>query len=156
MSNPLVIFEELRDTYLRYLDSPFDLRYPDLVAERRHLLDQDGRLYRDPLIEPVPAYQTSGQTFQQAVHSLLGTSWTPGSLADLVGFVSQGLFPPALELYIHQREVFEQSVVHGRDVVVTTGTGSGKTECFLLPIAASLVRESSGWGAPGPRPAQWD
>ena len=27
MSNPLAIFEDLRDTYLRYLDSPFDLRY---------------------------------------------------------------------------------------------------------------------------------
>jgi hypothetical protein len=58
MSNPLAIFEDLRDTYFRYLDSPFDLRYPDLVAERRALLDVDGRLYRRPLIEPVPAYQT--------------------------------------------------------------------------------------------------
>lgn len=156
MSNPLAIFESLRDTYLRYLDSPFDLRYPDLVAERRHLLDTDGRLYRHPLIEPVPAYQTCGQTFQQVAQSLLGASWAPGALADLVTFVSQGLFPPARELYAHQRDVFEESVVHGRDVVVTTGTGSGKTECFLLPIAASLIRESPQWGAPGPRPAQWD
>ena len=44
MSNPIAIFDELRDTYLRYLDSPFDLRYPDLIAERRQLLDKDGRL----------------------------------------------------------------------------------------------------------------
>lgn len=154
MSNPLAIFESLRDTYLRYLDSPFDLRYPDLVAERRQLLDADGRLYRYPLIEPVPAYQTCGQTFQQVAQSLLGASWAPGALADLVGFVSQGLFPPARELYAHQREVFQESVVQGRDVIVTTGTGSGKTECFLLPIAAALIRESSAWGAPGPRPAQ--
>ena len=56
MSNPIAIFESLRDTYLRYLDSPFDLRYPDLVAERQQLLHVDGRLYRRPLIEPVPAY----------------------------------------------------------------------------------------------------
>ena len=42
MSNPIAIFDELRDTYLRYLDSPFDLRYPDLIAERRQLLDKDG------------------------------------------------------------------------------------------------------------------
>ena len=64
MSNPLAIFEDLRDTYFRYLDSPFDLRYPDLVAERRTLLDTDGRLYRRPLIEPrAPPYQSCGQTF---------------------------------------------------------------------------------------------
>lgn len=162
MSNPLAIFESLRDTYFRYLDSPFDLRYPDLVAERRALLDADGRLYRRPLIEPVPAYQLSGQTFSQAAQSLLGTIWPQPIVADLSGFVSQGLFRPTLpngqrrELYTHQRAVFEESVVHGHDVVVTTGTGSGKTECFLLPIAAALIRESVNSPAPSPRPAQWD
>ena len=162
MSNPLAIFEDLRDTYFRYLDSPFDLRYPDLVAERRALLDADGRLYRRPLIEPVPAYQLCGQTFTQAAQTLLGPLWPQAVVADLSAFVSQGLFPPTLpngqprELYTHQRSVFDESVVQGNDVVVTTGTGSGKTECFLLPIAAELVRESVGWPAPGIRAAQWD
>ncbi len=162
MSNPLAIFEDLRDTYFRYLDSPFDLRYPDLVAERRALLDADGRLYRRPLIEPVPAYQLCGQTFSQAAQALLGQIWPQSIGADLSAFASQGLFPPTLqngqprELYMHQRAVFEESVVCGHDVVVTTGTGSGKTECFLLPIAAELARESVNWPAPGTRPAQWD
>ena len=63
MSNPIRFFEHLRDMYLRYLDSPFDLRYEDLSRERRELLDQDGRIYRYPLIEPVPAYKSSGQSF---------------------------------------------------------------------------------------------
>lgn len=162
MSNPLAIFEDLRDTYFRYLDSPFDLRYSDLVAERRALLDTDGRLYRRPLIEPVPAYQLCGQTFPQVAQALLGAIWPQPIVADLSAFASQGLFPPTLpngqprELYTHQRAVFEESVVHGHDVVVTTGTGSGKTECFLLPIAAALARESVVWPAPAPRPAQWD
>ncbi len=156
MSNPIAIFENLRDTYLRYLDSPFDLRYPDLIAERRQLLDRDGRLYRRPLIEPVPAYQSSGQTFSQVAHALLGPTWTPADINHLSGFVSQGLFPLTRELYAHQRDVFEQSVVNGHDVVVTTGTGSGKTECFLLPIMAALVRESPAWQAPSARAPQWD
>lgn len=156
MSNPIAIFEDLRDTYLRYLDSPFDLRYPDLVAERRQLLDRDGRLYRRPLIEPVPAYQSSGQSFQQMAQVLLGSTWSQPALADLVTFMSLGLFPQSRHLYGHQRDVFEESVVNGNDVVVTTGTGSGKTECFLLPIVTSLVRESAAWGAPNPRSPQWD
>jgi len=156
MTNPLAIFEKLRDTYLRYLDSPFDLRYPDLVSERRQLIDIDGRLHRDPLIEPVPAYQDCGENFQQVAQSLSSPSWAPSDIADLSDFVSQGLFPPEREMYSHQRQVFQESVVYGHDVVVTTGTGSGKTECFLLPIAASLVRESARWGAPGARSAQWN
>ena len=41
-------------------------------------------------------------------------------------------------------------------MVVTTGTGSGKTECFLLPIAAALIRESITWQPPGTKPNHWD
>ncbi len=154
--NPLRLFENLRDMYLRYLDSPFDLRYPDLIAERRQLLDQDGRIYRHPLIEPVPAYRNSGESFGQAAQALLGGVWQPGEVADVVSFISQGLFPPDWVLHQHQRDVFEEVVVNGNDAVVTTGTGSGKTECFLLPVVASIVRESATWPASGQRPAQWD
>ena len=37
MNNPLALFRNLRNLYLRYLDSPFDLRYRALVDERRRL-----------------------------------------------------------------------------------------------------------------------
>jgi DEAD/DEAH box helicase domain-containing protein len=156
MSNPVRFFENLRDMYLRYLDSPYDLRYQDLTAERRQLLDQDGRIYRRPLIEPIPAYRTSGQSFSQAAQALLSGNWQPTEIADAVGFISQGLFPPNLALHQHQLDVFREVVVNGADTVVTTGTGSGKTECFLLPVIASIVRESADWSSPSPRPARWD
>ncbi len=154
--NPIRLFENLRDMYLRYLDSPFDLRYEDLTAERRQLLDQDGRIYRNPLIEPVPAYRNTGESFSQVAQATLGGVWQPGEVTDVADFVSQGLFPLDWTLHQHQRDVFEEVVVNGRDAVVTTGTGSGKTECFLLPVVASIVRESPSWPAPGQRPAQWD
>src|SRR5689334_2368405 len=93
MSNPLALFDDLREMYLRYLDSPFDLRYPDLVAERRSLLDADGRIYRRPLIEPTPAYESSHQTFQSISQSRLGGIWSPAEIADLYDFVSLELFP---------------------------------------------------------------
>ena len=131
MSNPIALFEDLREMYLRYLDSPFDLRYPDLVAERRALLNVDGRLFRHPLIEPIPAYQSSNQTFQAIAQTHLGNLWSQSEIADLGDFVSLELFPPGRPPYAHQEHVFAESVVNGRDVVVTTGTGSGKTECFL-------------------------
>ena len=154
--NPIRLFENLRDMYLRYLDSPFDLRHEDLTKERRTLLDEDGRIYRLPLIEPVPAYRTSGESFGQAAQALLGGIWQASEVADVSAFVDHGLFPSRLTLHQHQRDVFEEVVVNGQDVVVTTGTGSGKTECFLLPVVASVVKESAAWSAPGQRPAQWD
>jgi hypothetical protein len=156
MSNPIRLFENLRDMYLRYLDSPFDIRYSDLTAERRQLLNQDGRIYRYPLIEPVPAYQSSNQTFAQAAQALLGGAWQQSEIIDVADFISHGLFSPSRKLHQHQRDVFEEVVVNGMDSVVTTGTGSGKTECFLLPVVASIVRESAAWPAPSQRPPLWD
>ena len=156
MSNPLALFDNLRDMYLRYLDSPFDLRYPDLVAERRALLSVDGRLFRQPLIEPIPAYRSSNQTFQAIAQARLGGSWSNAEIADLADFVSLELFPPNRLPYAHQEQVFAESVVNGNDVIVTTGTGSGKTECFLLPIIAALTRESAAWGQTSQRDPRSD
>ena len=156
MSNPIAIFRGLRDMYLRYINSPFAVRYEDLARERRQMLDRDGYIWREPLIEPVPAYQSCGYGFRTMAHTLLDTSWGANAVDELADFVRCGLFRDELEPYVHQREAFEESVAHGHDVVVTTGTGSGKTECFLLPIMASLVRESAAWGQPGPRPPDWD
>lgn len=156
MTNPIVIFNSLRETYLRYLDSPFDLRYEPLVDERRAMLDQDGRLYRAPLIEPIPPYMSSGRLFPAAATEILNGVWPAQTIADLAGFVGQGLFPASRELYQHQYEAVQTSVRDRRDVVVTSGTGSGKTECFLLPIAAALIEESTRWGACPPVPLTHD
>jgi DEAD/DEAH box helicase domain-containing protein len=156
MTNPMSLFDQLRQTYLRYLDSPFDLRYEPLVAERRAMLDRDGRLYREPLIEPVPPYVSSGRTFDAAAAEILSASWPSTHISELSDFVRQGLFPASRELYSHQFDAFQAAVADRQDVVVTSGTGSGKTECFLLPITAALVQESARWGvAPSPPPF-WD
>ena len=162
MNNPLALFRNLRDLYLRYLDSPLDLRHPDLSRERREMLDRDGRLWREPLFEPVPHYPLCGQDFGAMVRSVLGSTWNSSLVEDLDQFVGPALFaregqpPRERQPWVHQREVFVESILNGRDVVVTTGTGSGKTECFLMSILAALVRESASWSAPGPRPANWD
>ena len=155
MTNPVRLFENLKDMYFRYLDSPFDMRYAALVNERRDLLDRDRRIYRDPLIEPVPAYRTVGQGFAQVAQNVLSGSWSQAEIDSAADFINLGLFPHA-DVFAHQQEVFREVLVGGNDAIVTTGTGSGKTECFLLPIISSLIRESAGWAAPAPRPAQWD
>lgn len=44
--------------------------------------------------------------------------------------------------YRHQIEALE-AFYHGRDLFVATGTGSGKTECFMWPMVSKLVPLSS-------------
>ena len=52
-------------------------------------------------------------------------------------------------LRAHQAEAvlrsFRPGAADGRNVIVTSGTGSGKTESFLLPVLLRLVEESASW-----------
>jgi DEAD/DEAH box helicase domain-containing protein len=150
MENPFKVFNEIRSAYLRYLDSPFRLRYEPLMKERRALLDQDRQLYREPLIEPVTPYETSGLTVKDACKQI----GVPALAADFIG---QGLFSPKRTLYHHQFTAWRESR-NGKAVVVTSGTGSGKTECYLLPIFTSLVEEAARWSnsrQPGAQRCWW-
>ena len=145
MNDPFKIFDELREAYLRYLDSPFRLRYPALMEERRRLLDQDRELYRHPLFEPIVPYELSGQDIHAACSQV-------GAHRDVAHYVAtSGLFPPGRELFQHQVDAWTASR-RGESVVVTTGTGSGKTECYLLPVFAHLIEESGGWRPADARP----
>jgi DEAD/DEAH box helicase domain-containing protein len=140
MNDPFKLFDEIKSAYLRYLNSPFRLRYDDLMAERQMLLDQDRQLYRELLIEPVTPYESSPFTVSKACKELV----IPDSVA---GFITQGLFSSKRPLYQHQFAAWRDSRA-GKAVVVTTGTGSGKTECYLLPLFAYLAEEAMRWSKP--------
>ena len=150
MKNPIQVFNSLKEMYLRYLDSPFDMRYRDLVYERRNLLDQDHRIYRNPLLEPIPVYRKCGTRFRDICDLILRSTWQQSRISEFTDVTEHGLFPKDRDPFTHQRDSFEEVVVNQNDVVVTTGTGSGKTECFFLPIIGELIKESANWSAPGP------
>ena len=141
---PLAVPEELRLLYLRYVTSALPLRSGTLERERRDLLGRDGVISRPPLVEFVPRYRETGTLAEVAA----GLGLAP----EFAEFAGLGLFPPGRRLYEHQRRSLEAVCgPAGRHLVVTTGTGSGKTECFMLPLVESLVRESAGWGPDRPR-----
>jgi DEAD/DEAH box helicase domain-containing protein len=152
MNDPFRIFDSIRQAYLRYLDSPFRLRYEALLRERRNLLNCDGQLFREPLLEPISPYVSSKKTAIEVANDL-GASNKAGE------FIVQKLFEPDAKgkhrhLHAHQVDAWRQSR-DGRSVIVTSGTGSGKTECYLLPVFASLVEEAEReWTTPAPDPVE--
>lgn len=126
-----------------YIRSAFPLRSEALEDERDKAIAREGVVNREPLIETAPIYPSSDLTLEAASQRL------PPEYRDLAHLASP-LFAPRTELYIHQWESLEATIIHGKDIVVTTGTGSGKTECFLLPMLAQIARESVAWN---PAPA---
>lgn len=131
-------YERLREIYRLYIESAFPFRYPVLDAERRVLLGEPGILSQEPLIEPVPVYPSSQYTLGGAAMAL-------GEGYEGLARLGEGLIPSGYSIYQHQWEALDAVINKKKDIVVTTGTGSGKTECFLLPLLASLAHESSNW-----------
>lgn len=141
-------FEHLRDAYFRYYDTPFGLADERLQAERRTLLDRDGGVYRKPLLELRPEYESTGRSLAESVTAA-------GADPDLAQFASTGLLQGVPSLYRHQEEALAAGVQQRRHMVITAGTGSGKTESFLMPVLSSMLSESRSWTGQGATPADW-
>jgi DEAD/DEAH box helicase domain-containing protein len=152
MRDPAGAFSAVRENLILYVKTAFGTRFPGLESERERLLRQSTVLCREPWIEPLPRYQGSGKTVQD-----LTPEDVPGLSAealqdfkDLASLRLTGDF----ELHRHQAEML-QKALSGQNSAVTAGTGSGKTEAFLLPLFAYLILESRNWPAPGPPPTHW-
>lgn len=147
MKDPIGAFDQIRDNFILYVKTAFGTRFPSIESEREELLRRPGVLCQEPWVEPLPKYQSSGKKISQLINADL-----PGLNKEeqetFKSLVSCGLFSPENQLHIHQADMLRFSLL-GRNCVVTAGTGSGKTESFLLPLFASLAKESANWAPPG-------
>jgi ATP-dependent helicase YprA (DUF1998 family) len=126
------IHSALRD----YIEATYHIGHPMLLQQRRKLLDQEGTISQAPFIESTPRYQTSLRFSELELDASVLELF--GALTSSTGS-SQLLFDPP---YTHQAEALELTIRDGLSLAVTTGTGSGKTEAFLLPMLAKLAREA--------------
>jgi Lhr-like helicase len=66
--------------------------------------------------------------------------------------VKTGLFPSFAKLHAHQAEMLKEAL-NGNNCIITSGTGSGKTESFLLPLFAQLAKELTHWQTSNNKPS---
>ncbi len=142
VAQPKSVYQRLREAYLRYYDTAFWVRNKAIRDERRHLLEADGAIFQEPLLEPTLPFRQGASLAD--VCKRIGLSPDIAETLKRMFFTDLQPDDASFRLYEHQARAFELSA-RDDDVmnpVVTAGTGSGKTEAFLLPIFARLLREA--------------
>lgn len=127
--NPIETTKVITDEYLAYLSSILNSKDEEFRNKINEKLKQKV-FVKGPYLEVTSPFET-GRTITDLIKS---------------GEVSREFYNLEKEaaihrpLYLHQEKAF-QKVNDKRNIVVATGTGSGKTESFLYPIFNAIMRE---------------
>ena len=136
MFNPIQASEEIKDSYIDYITTTFNMADSEYERQFRMELQKEGEVAKGPFLDIGGSYET-GCTLRELIKS--------GDISPLftdLEPVSESNRELKLDrpLYRHQETALRKAS-SGENLVVTTGTGSGKTESFLLPIINHLLRE---------------
>ena len=138
--NPIAYTEHVVRSFLRYQLTAYPFADSRLHDQMRDLLSLD-ETRRSPLLKG--PYVSLSRPFRQ------------GAAVDAL--IREGLLHPHLReripetlsrLYGHQERAV-RAIAEGRTTLVSTGTGSGKTECFLYPIVSRCLNLRDDDAPPG-------
>lgn len=128
--DPIKATEAINRRYLNYLATTFYLSDSALRTAFHKELHRPGRFVKGPILEATPPF-LEGATLQNLIDE--------GLLAKSFSRLGSESLPLSRPLYLHQEMAIRRIITGQRNIVVATGTGSGKTEIFMLPILNYLL-----------------
>ena len=138
--NPIAYTERVVRSFLKYQLTAYPFADPRLHGQMRSLLNLD-EVRRTPLMQG--PYISLSRSFRQgpAIADLVAEGiWHP-HMAQIVG-------TRISHLYGHQDKAI-RAIHGGKTTLMSTGTGSGKTECFLYPIISKCLELKDANEPPG-------
>ncbi|NBB05357.1 MULTISPECIES: DEAD/DEAH box helicase [Pseudomonas putida group] len=133
MDNVFQFRDQLIERYGNFSRSFVRIAAPDIQAEVEHQYTQ-GRYWPEPLVQINPNYQRQGTAQQLVDQGILHAA-----CAEIFQVGKTEGSPQPLHLYKHQLEALAKG--QGRQsYVVTTGTGSGKSLSFFIPIIDRILK----------------
>lgn len=125
--------EALKNKLINYISTVYLGKNDSLRAVCLNELEQKGLLYQEPYIEANHAYLSIPDGLSKADDLPVDVKTILKEMIDR----NLGVFANP---YFHQIKSIE-NFYKGKDLFVTTGTGSGKTECFMWPLSTKLLME---------------
>lgn len=141
--NPIESVKNIESSYRRYIKTTFHTNVDTYNDQLSKAID-DYEFVKGPFLQIARRYAKSSTIRQLIDCNLLSSEFRNLESADL---------PVDMRLYQHQCNALDNIISRDRNTVVSTGTGSGKTESFLIPIINHLMREVENGtiGDPGVR-----
>ena len=138
MFSPITASENIKEVFAGYISTLFHLSDRDYAAQFAAALRKEGAVSKGPYLDISDSYKT-GKSLAQ----LIEEEEASALFRDLEGSLPDGEKEIQINrgLYLHQEQALLKAN-RGRNLIVTTGTGSGKTECFIIPIINHLLREA--------------
>lgn len=127
------VHKQLRVELENYIKSQYFGKSPVLLSALSKHIDDEGLLYQKPFIESSPAYVT-------VPNGLAAASLEPWMKEYFLQLAEAGIGVFSSP-FAHQISALE-AAMQGKDLFVSTGTGSGKTECFMWPLLAKMANEA--------------
>lgn len=149
MFNPSLASKEIRNEFINYITTSYYIS--DSILREQFESKIRKLLTKGPIIEINGSFE-KGSTLRDLINERVLCQ----SFSEIESRKSgEGLYdiklPLDRNLYLHQEQAIRKCV-SGQNLVVSTGTGSGKTETFLIPILNELLKEKeSGTLGPGVR-----
>ncbi len=133
--------QQLIEDYQSYVTSFMAIR-DQRIRERVHQNLDDGVLWPEPRLALNPAFEPGGTVDELVAEGLLHKT-----CADIFrrGKSETSPLGEAMRLHRHQVDAIRRAE-QGRSYVLTTGTGSGKSLAYMVPIVDHVLRNGSGKG----------
>lgn len=137
--SPVTASKHIKEKYYRYLKTTFKMGEP-YKKEYEALLENQDAFAKGPYLDVTDAFKKG-----KCIAELIEEGILPKSFSK----INMNMTRP---LYLHQEKAIRKVATENRNLVVSTGTGSGKTESFLIPILRELATEAeAGTLCPGVR-----
>lgn len=132
--NPCKSSKNIVEFYKRYILTTFLTNKEEYNKQLKEQLNANNSISKGPFLSVSSPYK-KGHTIRQLVND--------GKLSkELLNFEGFKIDRP---LYTHQEKAINK-VKDEKNIIVSTGTGSGKTESFLIPIVNNLLEEKERFG----------